>query len=150
MDGSKDAQLLGLASGSIAGSFVTTQTAIAVLYDSMKVEWNNGADDPKHMPSTNFAVVASPAAQGRTVQLRLSGYIQPAGAGSITLDVGSAKTTATPSEENFSVAVTAMLSADSATTPVILALDLPKPADGSLATLTLDSVDLSLTDCTAG
>jgi hypothetical protein len=147
MDRKESGQLLGLASGSIAGSFVTNQTVISVIYDSMKVDWNNGAADPEHMPSTNFAVVASPAARGRSVQLGLRGYIQPVGAGSIRLEIGGAQTIAQLTEESFSATVTATLSLDADTTPVTLTLDLAKPADESLATLTLDSIDLLLPDC---
>lgn len=143
-------QLLGLASASIAGSFTSTQSAIALLYDSMKVEWNNGAADSERMPSTNFAIVASPAARGQKIRLELHGFSFPAGAGSIQLQIGDAHLTATSADENFYAALSATLSADADTTRVTATLDLPKPADGAAASFTLDSIDVSLPDCAEG
>jgi hypothetical protein len=151
MDGNDTGKLLGLASASIAGSFVSNSSVISVIYDSMEVEWNNGGADPKRMPSTNFTIVASPAARGRSVQIQLRGFAQPFGESSIGLEIGGSRISAKPTEESFSTTVTAALSSDSDTTPVTLTLELPKPDDGSLATLTLDSADLLLADCaTAG
>lgn len=147
MGGSEQSQLLGLASGSMAGAFTTTQSAISLLYDSMKVEWNNGAADPTRMPSTTFAIVASPAARGQTIRLDLRGFSLPAGAGSVQLEIGGVQSTAASADEDFVATVTAALSADSDTTPVTVAFDLPKPADGAVASLTLDSIDVSLPDC---
>lgn len=147
MGSNESAQLEGLASASMAGAFVTTQSAIALLYDAMKVEWNNGAPDPERMPGTNFAIVASPAARGATVRLELRGFSMPAGAGSIQLEIGGAPQTATSAGEDFFATVTATLSADADTTPVTVTLDLPKPADGAAASFTLDTIDVSLPDC---
>jgi hypothetical protein len=149
MGGNEPAQLLGLASGSMAGAFTSTQSAISLIYDSMKVEWNNGAADPQRMPSTNFAIVASPAARGQTIRLDLRGFSMPAGAGSVQLEIGGAQSTATSDDEDFVATVTATLSADADTTPVTVTLDLPKPADEAVASLTLDSIDVSLPDCSS-
>lgn len=150
MGGSESLQLLGLASGSMAGSFTTAGSALALLYDSMKVEYNNGAPDPERMPSATFAILASPDARGKTIQLHLLGFSMPAGAGSVRLRIGEVETVATSPEENFSATVTAVLSADADTTRVTVTLDLPKPDDGAVASLTLDSIDVSLPDCTSG
>ncbi len=76
MDRNEPAQLLGLASASLAGSFVSVPTAISLIFDSCVVEWNNGGAEPAHMPSTNFALLASPAARGRSVEVQLSGFAQ--------------------------------------------------------------------------
>ncbi len=147
MESSEPLQLLGLASGSLAGSFVSTQSAISLLYDAMKVEWNNGAADPERMPGTSFAIVASPAARGATVRLDLRGFSFPAGAGSVQLEIGGVSQTVTANGEDLFATVTATLSADADTTPVTATLDLPKPADGAAASFTLDSIDVSLPDC---
>lgn len=142
-----EVQLLGLASASIAGAFTTSGSALSLIYDSMTVERNNGGTAPKHMPSTNFALLATPAARGRPVQLELSGFSQPPGAGSIDLDVGGTHTTVQPTGETFRAEVTVTLSADADTTPVVVTLNLPEPDDGSPAMLGLDSIDVSLPGC---
>ena len=147
MAGNESAQFLGLASASIAGSFTTNRVVISVLYDAMKVEWNNGGADPKRMPSTDFAILASPAARGQTVKFDLQGFSYPPGAGSVQLSIGGAPATATSAEEKFYASVTATLSADDDVTRVVVTLDLPKPDDGSAASFTLDSIDVSLVDC---
>lgn len=147
MRGSEPLHFLGLASGSMAGAFTTTQGTISLIYDSMKVEWNNGAADPKRMPSASFAIVATPAARGKTVRLDLRGFSSPAGAGSVQLETGGVQLTATSADEDFVATVTATLSADADTTPVTVTLDLPKPAGGTVASFTLDSIDVSLPDC---
>ena len=147
MSGNETGQLLGLASASIAGSFVTNQSVIALLYDGITIERHSGGAEPKRMPSTSFAIVASPAARGRSIQLTLNGFAQPPGAGSVALQVGGAHLTVQPTEESYSATVTATLSADADTTPVIVTLDLPKPADDSQVGLQLDSIDVRLPDC---
>ena len=141
------AQLVGLASASIAGSFVTNQTVISLIYDAMTIERHSGGAEPKRMPSTNFAIVASPAARGRSIELTLSGFAQPPGAGSVALQIGGADSTVQPSEESYYVTVTATLSADADTTPVIVTLDLPKPDDDSQVALQLDAISVRLADC---
>lgn len=146
MDQKEPAQLLGLASASMPGSFTTVETAIALLYDSLKVEWNNGGAEPKRMPSANFAILASSAARGRSIQLELRGFAQPAGCGSVELSIGGVSINVRPTDESFSTRVSATLSADADVTPVIATLNLPKPDDGSAATFTLDSIDVSLPD----
>lgn len=140
-------ELLGLASASIAGSFLATQDAISLLYDAMTVEWNNCGPDPERMPSTSFAIVASPAARGKTVTLYIRGFSFPASVGAVQLDIGGTQVSATSSEENFVASVTATLSADSDVTPVTVTLDLPKPVDDAAASLALDSIDVSLPAC---
>jgi hypothetical protein len=150
MDGNESPRFLGLASASLAGSFVTNQDVIALIYDAMTVQWNNGGAEPKHMPSTNFAIVASPAARGRSIQLTLSGFTQPAGTGAVTLQVGDTQLKVEPAAESYSETVTATLSADADTTPVTVTLELPKPADESAAMLGLDSIDIMLADCAGG
>jgi hypothetical protein len=147
MTNNESARLVGLASASIAGSFVANRTVISLLYDALTVEWNNGGPEPERMPSTSFAIAASPAARGRSIELTLNGFVQPVGAGSVALKVGAAPLTVQPSEESYSATVTATLSADADTTPVEVTLDLPKPADDSAAMLTLDSIDIRLVDC---
>jgi hypothetical protein len=144
MDHKEPAQLLGLASASMPGSFTTVETAIALLYDSLKVEWTTGGADPKRMPSANFAILASPAARGRPIKLELRGFAQPAGCGSVDLSIGGVQMTVRPTDASFSTRVSAALSADADVTPVIATLNLPKPADGSAASFTLDSIDVSL------
>lgn len=144
MTSDESARLLGLASASIAGAFTTSQSALALIYDSMTVEWNNGGAAPKHMPSTNFAILATPATRGRSVQLELGGFSQPPGAGSIELDVDGTRTTVRPTEETFHAAVAVTLSADADTTPVIVTLNLAEPVDDSAAMLGLDTIDVSL------
>jgi hypothetical protein len=138
------AQLLGLATASIAGAFTTTQSSVALIYDAMTVEWNNGAPDPARMPSTDFAIVASPAARGRGIWLHLRGHATPLDTGSIEVKIGGESVTVRPTEEDYYEPIKARLSADADTTPVIVTLDLPDPADGALATLTLDSIDVTL------
>ena len=147
MGGNERAALLGLASASIVGAFTSVSSAISVIYDALKAEWNNGGPDPERMPSTRFVIVASPAARGRAIELDLRGFCTPAGAGSLTLEVGGARQTVQPAEEEYYAKLTATLSADADTTPVIVTLDLPRPSDGSAAMLTLDSIDVSLPDC---
>jgi hypothetical protein len=147
MSSNESGQLLGLAQASIAGSFVTNQTVISLIYDGMTIERHSGGPEPKHMPSTSFAIVASPAARGRSIQLTLSGFAQPPGAGSVALQIGGAHSTVLPTAESYSTTVTAMLSADADTTPVIVTLDLPKPADDSQVALQLDTIDVRLPDC---
>jgi hypothetical protein len=90
MSGNEIPQLLGLASASIAGAFTTSPSAISLIYDAMTAEWNNGGTAPTRMPSASFAILASPAARGRTVQLILRGYGTPPGAGSLDLKVAGA------------------------------------------------------------
>lgn len=135
---------LGLASASIAGSFTTAQSALSLIYDSMTVQWNNGGAAPKRMPSTSFAILATPATRGRSVQFELSGFSQPPGAGSIELDVGGTRSSVQLTEESFRAEVTVTLSADADTTPVIVTLNLPEPDDGSATMLGLDTIDISL------
>jgi hypothetical protein len=147
MNSNESAQFVGLASASIAGSFVTNQSAISLLYDAMTIERHSGGAEPKHMPSTSFAIVASPAARGRSIELTLSGFAQPPGAGSLALQVGGEHSTVQPTEESYYVTVTATLSADADTTPVIVTLDLPKPADDSQVGLQLDAISVRLSDC---
>lgn len=147
MSDGESPQLLGLASASMAGAFTTTPTIISLLYDAMTVDWNNGGAEPKHLPSSDFAIVASPATRGRSIEIILSGFAQPAGAGAVALQIGDTRQTVDPAEERYSETVTATLSADSDTTPIIVTLDLPKPPDDSQATLDLDSIDIRLADC---
>lgn len=144
MDRKEPAQLLGLASASLAGSFVSVSTAISLIYDSCTVEWNNDGAEPAHMPSTNFAILATPAARGRPVEFQLSGFAEPAGCGSVELSVGGMRITVQPTDETFSTRVSATLSADADVTPVVATLNLLKPDDGSAASFTLDTIDLSL------
>jgi hypothetical protein len=143
-------RLLGLASASMAGAFVTNETVISLLYDAMTVSWNNGGAEPKHMPSTRFAIVASPAARGQSIRLSLNGFTQPAGAGALAVQVGGTQLKVEPDEEDYVETVTVTLSADADTTPVTVTLDLPEPADDSAAMVGLDSIDISLTDCPGG
>lgn len=143
----ESAQFLGLASASMAGSFNTIQDVISLLYDAMSVAWNNGGPDPERMPSASFAILASPAARGKTVRLALRGFAFPAGDGTVRLDIGGTAATASPSEESFSHIVTATLSADGDVTRVTVTLDLPRPADASATSLALDSIDVSLAGC---
>ena len=145
-----NAQFLGLAAASLAGSFTTNRTVISVLYDAMKVEWNNGATDPEHMPSASLAIVASPAARGQKVKFDLRGFSYPPGAGAVRLDIAGTESRAASAEENFFASVTATLNADDDVTRVIVTLDLAKPEDGSAASFTLDSIDMSLPDCAGG
>jgi hypothetical protein len=149
MSNGPSAELLGLASGSLYGSFTANRSTISLIYDAMKVEWNNGGAEPERMPSTSFAIVASPDARGRTIELDLRGFSTPAGAGSVTLDVGGARLTAAPAEEEYYAKLEATLSADSDTTRVIATLDLPKPEDGAATMLTLDSIDVALPECSS-
>lgn len=146
MDRNEPAELLGLASASIAGSFVTVPTAIALIFDSCKVEWNNGGAEPAHMPSANFAILASPAARGRPVEVQLNGFAQPPGCGSVDLAVGGTRITVRPTDEIFSTRVSATLSADADVTPVVATLNLPRPDDGAAASFTLETIDLNLPD----
>lgn len=147
MDGNEAIQLLGLAQASLAGSFRTTPSVISLLCDAMTIERHSGGAEPKHMPSTSFAIVASPAARGRSIELTLSGLALPPGAGSLALQVGGALSTVQPTEESYYMTVTATLSADADTTPVIVTLDLPKPTDDSQVGLQLDAVSVRLIDC---
>lgn len=150
MDSNGSPRFLGLASASLTGSFLTNQDVISLIYDAMTVEWNNGGAEPKHMPSMNFALVASPAARGRPIHLTLNGFGQPAGAGAVALQVGDTQLKVEPAAESYSETVTATLSADADTTAVTVTLDLPKPADESAAMFGLDSIDISLADCGGG
>jgi hypothetical protein len=129
------------------GSFTTNRDVISIIYDTMKAEQNNGAADPKRMPSAAFGIVASPAARGKAVTFDLRGFVSPAGAGSVQLDIGGSASKASSAEEDFFATVTATLSADSDLTAVKVTLDLPKPDDGSAASFTLDSIDISLPEC---
>jgi len=147
MDGNEAVQLLGLAQASLAGTFTTSPSVISLIYDAMTIERHSGGAEPKHMPSTSFAIVASPAARGRSIELTLSGFAQPPGAGSLALQVGGAHSTVQPTEESYYMMVTATLNADADTTPVIVTLDLPKPADDSPVALQLDAVSVRLIDC---
>lgn len=150
MTGRESAQFLGLASATMPGSFTTNRDVISLIYDTMKVEWNNGGADPKHMPSADFGIVASPAARGKAVTFDLRGFASPAGAGSVQLDIGGSARKASSAEEGFFATVTATLSADSDLTAVKVTLDLPKPEDGSAANFTLDTIDVSLAGCAGG
>ncbi|MEA3058158.1 MAG: hypothetical protein QOF34_973, partial [Sphingomonadales bacterium] len=94
----------------------------------------------------DFAILASPAARGRSIELNLSGFAQPAGCGSLDLSIGGARMTVRPTGDNFSTRVSATLNCDADTTPVIVTLNLPPPADGSAASLALESIDISLPD----
>lgn len=147
MDGNEPVQLLGLASASIVGSFTTSPSVISLIYDAMTIERHSGGAEPKHMPSTSFGIVASPAARGRSIELTLSGFAQPPGAGSVALQIGEAHSSVQPTEESYYTTVTATLSADADTTPVIVTLDLPKPADDSQVGLQLDAISVRLIDC---
>ena len=147
MTGRERAQFVGLASASMPGSFTTNRDVISIIYDTMKAEQNNGAPDPKRMPSAAFGIVASPAARGKAVTFDLRGFVSPAGAGSVQLDIGGSASKASSAEEDFFATVTATLSADSDLTAVKVTLDLPKPDDGSAASFTLDSIDISLPEC---
>jgi hypothetical protein len=102
------------------------------------------------MPATSFAIVATPAARGRTVTLFIRGFSSPPGAGGVALEIGGVAMRAASPDETFAAAVTATLSADSDVTPVKATLDLPRPEDGSAASFALDSIDVSLPDCTKG
>lgn len=144
MDDSEDARILGLASGSLAGSFAATRSTIALISDSMTVEWNNGGAEPRRMPSTHFAILVSPAARGRSIRLEFRGFARPVGAGSLAVQIGGTHLNVRPTEEGYHAMATAALSADSDTTPVIVTLHLPKPADRLPAMLTLDTVDATL------
>jgi len=141
------AQLVGLASASIAGSFTTSPSVISLIYDAMTIERHSSSPEPKHMPSASFAIVASPAARGRSIELTLSGFAQPPGAGALALQVGAADSTVQPTEESYYMTVTATLSANADTTPVIVTLDLAKPADDSQVGLQLDAISVRLVDC---
>jgi hypothetical protein len=149
MDNNESGQLLGLAQASIAGSFTTSPSVISLIYDAMTIERHSGSPEPKHMPSASFAIVASPAARGRSIELTLSGFAQPPGAGSLALQIGGVHSTVQPTEESYYTTVTATLNADADTTPVIVTLDLPKPADDSQVGLQLDAIDVRLPDCPA-
>ena len=147
MRDSEAPRLVGLASASIAGAFVTNETVMSLLYDAMTVAWNNGGAEPAHMPSTNFSLIASPAARGRSIRLRLNGFAQAAGGGAVALNVGGTQLRVKLAEENYGEEVTATLNAEADTTPITVTLDLPRPAGDSAAMLGLDSIDISLDDC---
>lgn len=147
MDGNEPVQLLGLASASIAGSFTTSPSVISLIFDAMTIERHSGGAEPKHMPSASFAIVASPAARGRSIELTLSGFAQPPAAGSLALQIGGAHSTVQPAEESYYTTATATLSAEADTTPVVVTLDLPKPADDSQVALQLDAISVRLVGC---
>ena len=139
-------QLIGLASASFGGSFTTNGNAVALIFDAMTAAWNQGGAERERMRSAAFSLVASPEARARTIRLTLSGFAQPPGAGALALQLGDASQKVQPAEESYSVTASATLSAESDITPVIVTLDLPKPADDSAAMLGLDSIDIFLPD----
>jgi hypothetical protein len=143
-DNSVIPQLLGLSSASLHGAFTTSGSVLSLLYDAMTVARNNGRPPPEKMPSTHFALVANEAARGQSVRFDLSGFCTPAGAGRIRLEIGGQVSEVTATEERFYASATAVLNADAESTPVLVSLDLPEPADGAAAMLTLDSIDIEL------
>lgn len=142
-------RLLGISAGSL--SSVTTAPGgcvMSLLFDSLRVEWNNGGTAPRRMPATHFALVGGSSSANSAIRLTFKGHATPGANARIRIDVDGRQIDLQATGEDFDLTADAKLSGDSADTLVRVTLDLPQPANsGTAAIMALDSIDIIMPDC---